>query len=122
MTLESYLETSDLQTMHAALSIAGVMLSTHLMQLAWHNPEEGGMTLRLMRRLNLAIVALAMLWSLSYATDRHWQPWPPSLLITLCVDAMMLIRILVIRSMRHRGAAVQPPYLVHPSSQTRKSM
>lgn len=114
MNLETYLETLDLQTLHVVLSICGVMLSTHLMQLAWHNPEEGGLLLRLLRRGNLGLVAFGMLWSLSYATDRHWQPWPPALLINMGVDAMMMIRILVIRSMRGRDAHVQPPYLIHP--------
>lgn len=120
MTLESYLDTLDLQAIYVLLSIAGVLLSTHLMQLAWHNPDEGGLALRLARRGNLATIALAMLWSLSYATDRHWQPWPPALLITLSVDVMMVIRILVIHSMLRRGARVHPPYIIHSISRSRE--
>lgn len=110
MTIDQIFEHMDLRLAHIALCLSGVLLSTYLMQLIWHNPEEGGMLLRWARRINLALVALAMLWSLSIADQRGWQPWPAEVLLLLSVDVMMLIRVIVVHRMRARGARVTPPY------------
>lgn len=110
MTLEHLLEQTDLRMVHIIMCLGGVLLATHLMQLVWHNPEEGGFALRWARRINLALVAFAMLWSLSIADQRGWQPWPPHVLLLLSVDVMMLLRVVVIYRMRGRGARVAPPY------------
>jgi hypothetical protein len=110
MTLELLIEQTDLRLAHVVLCLSGVLLSTHLMQLVWHNPDEGGLVLRWARRLNLALVALAMLWSLSIADQKGWQPWPAMVLLLLSVDVMMLIRVIVVYRMRGRGARVNPPY------------
>ena len=103
MQLDLLLEQADLRLLHIVLCLGGVLLSTHLMQLFWHNPEEGGILLRWARRINLAFVALSMLWSLSIADQRGWQPWPAFLLLLASVDFMMLIRVVVIYRMQSRG-------------------
>lgn len=98
------LEQLDLRMIHVILCLAGVVLAVHLMQLLWHNPEEGGSVLRWARRFNLVLVAFAMLWSLSIADQKGWQPWPAGVLLALSVDIMMLIRVIVIYRMQ-RGVA-----------------
>jgi hypothetical protein len=108
--LQLFLEQTDLRLVHVVLCLGGVLLSTHLMQLLWHNPEEGGMFLKLVRRVNLALVALSMLWSLGIADQRGWQPWPAFVLLLFSVDLMMLIRVFVIYRMQRRGARITPPY------------
>lgn len=108
--IEQIFESMDLRLAHIVLCLGGVLLATHLMQLIWHNPEEGGLCLRWARRINLALVAFAMLWSLSIAEQRGWQPWPAGVLLLLSVDIMMLIRVIVVYRMRARGAEIVPPY------------
>lgn len=111
------LNSADLQTIHIVLCLGGVLLSTHLMQLIWHNPEEGGLCLRWMRRINLALVAFAMLWSLSIVVEKGWQPWPPGVLLVLSVDLMMLIRVVVTYRLRCRAS--EPPYPMGVAQQRR---
>lgn len=108
--LQLFLEQADLRMVHIILCLTGVLLATHLMQLLWHNPEEGGLVLRWMRRVNLAFVALSMLWSLGIADQRGWQPWPAFILLLASVDFMMLIRVMVIYRMQRRGARITSPY------------
>lgn len=110
MQIELFLEQADLRMFHIILCLTGVLLATHLMQLLWHNPEEGGLVLKWMRRVNLAFVALSMLWSLGIADQRGWQPWPAFILLLASVDFMMLIRVVVIYRMQRRGARIVPPY------------
>lgn len=100
--LQLFLEQADLRLVHVVLCLSGVLLATHLMQLLWHNPEEGGLVLRWMRRVNLTLVALSMLWSLGIADQRGWQPWPAFLLLLASVDFMMLIRVVVIYRVQSR--------------------
>lgn len=108
MQLDLILAQTDLRLLHLVLCLGGVLLATHLMQLVWHNPDEGGLVLRWMRRINLAIMALAMLWSIGIVDQRGWQPWPAFVLLLASADFMMLIRIVVIYRTRNRGIRISP--------------
>ena len=109
----------DLQSLHIGVCLAGVLLSIHLMQLIWHNPAEGGLMLRWLRRANLALVAFAMLWSISIVVEKNWQPWPPGLLLAFSVDVMMLIRVVVIYRACHRIRTHDPSYPVRVAQERR---
>jgi branched-subunit amino acid transport protein len=93
---------------HTFLAVLGVVETIYVMQLSnfyvakeEHHPPEWVMELQ---RFGLAMLALAFCWSLIYAENRHWTPWPPDVMIIAVVDGILAVRVGVIcRNIRSVG-------------------
>jgi hypothetical protein len=94
MTL--FLEELDLSLLYLAVSIGGALLAIYAMQFVSCGIIGQGDTIpmRHIRRAALAILALALLWSVSYGETRRWQPWPPELFVRLAVDLYLLMSVI----------------------------
>lgn len=76
---------------HMALSFLGFCLTLYLMSLVQRGvvgADDKG-CVRFFRRLSMAIIAGAMLWSTAYGYNREWQPWPPFMLMCFGIDMML---------------------------------
>lgn len=90
MVLE-FLDSVDLKGAHFVASLLGVGLALYVMQLWGHGSVAyEHFVVNQLRRTSLIILALALLWSLSYAEIRQWQPWPSDLLTVIAVDIFLL--------------------------------
>lgn len=79
----------DLWPVQAILSISAALLAMWVMQCGHVTAEESGW-LRFLRRLGTAAVAVGFLWSVSYAWQQNWQPWPPYILVLVGANLAML--------------------------------
>lgn len=115
--IEAFLETRDLIPAQLLLSAGAVLLSVYLMQLTWSDGESRRdcVTVRHLRRVSHAMVALGFLWCLSYGWRQGWQPWPPLLLIAAGVDLMLFVRIMAILFSQAGRRAPAPPVQPHQS-------
>lgn len=100
MQIDRLLEGADLTAAHTLLTIAGMLLAVYTMQLTSHVNEDHDdpWALRWGRRVSLAGIALALLWSLYYSQDKGWQPWPPYLALIVAVIAMLSVRVIAIHA------------------------
>lgn len=97
--IDRLLEQLDLRTLYALASIAGALLSLIAMQFSWEESTRRGGDTNVMlnlRRASFVIISLTLLWSLSYAETKGWQPWPPALAIVLAVDFYLLVLICMV--------------------------
>lgn len=103
--ISSIFDGIDFSTVYFVAALAGALLALYVMML-WSRGSvemEGDCWFaRHSRRIALAGWSLAMLWSLAYATTKGWQPWPPYLLATIAVDAI-LISIVIVAFKRKRA-------------------
>lgn len=97
--IDRFLEGSDLSMAHTALALIGFFLAVYVMQLTQYQGEDGvdPPFIRALRRISLAVLAWALLWSVSYAITKGWQPWPAELMMILGIDGVLLVRALAIR-------------------------
>ena len=102
-------EGADLTAAHTILAMAGFFLSVYVMQLTHWEAEDDvdPKPIRFIRRAVLALLAWAMLWSLSYSQDHGWQPWPAELLLMLAIDMILVIRAVSIKA-RIRRFGIKP--------------
>jgi hypothetical protein len=102
---ETLLEHNDLGPAFTLSSLAGMALAVYLMQLTWHDAESRRdcVTVRHLRRIAHAAVALGFLWCLSFGLRKGWQPWPPILMLALAVDLQMFVRIMAIHFAQRAG-------------------
>lgn len=110
MQIDRALEGCDLSSIHTILTIAGMFLAVYVMQLTSHANEDAGdhWVLRWGRRTSLAMVALALLWSLSYSQTKSWQPWPPEIALIVALIGVLGFRALAIKAaIRRRAGLVQ---------------
>lgn len=103
--LSAAIEASDLSLIHLVACLLGALMAVYVMQL-WSSgrlsiPEDCFVSYHL-RRVSLMILALAMLWALSYSLNRGWQPWVPYLMMLFGIDLFLLSAIIV--SVRRRNA------------------
>lgn len=98
MSIDQVLEGHDLSTLHTILTLLGFGLTLYVMQLTSHENEDisDPPWLRWGRRMALGLVALALLWSLSYSETKRWQPWPPEMMLVLGVIGIMAVRAVAI--------------------------
>jgi hypothetical protein len=97
--LTRLLESADLTGVFALASIAGSMLSIVAMQMSWNEAMERGVDTPAMlnlRRASFILVSLTLLWSLSYAETKGWQPWPPAVAIVLALDFYLSVLIIMV--------------------------
>ncbi len=98
MLLGFWVDSWKLQTAHMLVSLLGVGLSLYVMQL-WYDPYEHVIVIQL-RRLALVVLALALLWSVSYANDKNWDPWPADFLTNVAIDMLLGATIFAVRLRR----------------------
>lgn len=104
MLLGFGVEEWQLGTLHTFAALLGVALSLYVMQL-WSRGEitvEHPVIMQL-RRAALMVLAMALLWSVSYALDKAWDPWPAQVLVVLAVDMGLAVTIAA-AWVRQRGA------------------
>lgn len=91
MWFEHILERTDLYALQFFASLAGAILAVYVMQLVSRGTIflGSGNIVGWIIRLAFGALALGFIWSLSYATHKGWQPWPPGLLILLAVDLLL---------------------------------
>lgn len=93
MILERLFETINLWPAYIGASFGGAILCVFVSSLSVHGQigaNDSG-SLRLGRRLSILIIALAMLWSVAYANEKSWQPWPGDLMIRLGIDLWLIV-------------------------------
>lgn len=105
-----FLEGMDLTGIHTALCLFGAGLALYLMQLTSHEHEDGvdPWTIRWARRASLAMTGITLLGSVLYSDSKGWQPWPPHLALVVCVNLILLIRILAIQARIRRDGSRAP--------------
>lgn len=97
--LDRLLESSNLMSAYASAAIVGAMLAIVAMQMSWNEAVEHGIDPPLMlnfRRVSFVLLALALMWSVSYAETKGWQPWPPALAIVMVLDFYLGVLIVMI--------------------------
>lgn len=106
---DRWLEGFDLTAAHTVLALLGAFLSVYVMQLTHYEAEDDvdPPALRFARRFALALMAWAMLWSLSYSETKNWQPWPAQVLTIMAADAILFIRAIAIKA-RIKRTGVKP--------------
>lgn len=72
-------------------ALFGIALCLWVMQLVFSGAvgHERSGVVRQVRGLALAMLAFALVWSLAYADDNKWQPWPPDVLIITAIDLFL---------------------------------
>lgn len=92
--IDLILESRNLASLYAFLALVGVVLCLVVMQEIWHDPVSSWdpLPLRWLRRLSLALVALVLLWSVSYLLRKDWQPWPPMLGMVAVLDLWLAVQ------------------------------
>lgn len=92
-----WFDTLDLRTLHVVAALLGVFLALFVMQLwgtgEFHSEHEQRWLVH-MRRAALMGLALAFLWSLSYADTKNWQPWPTDIAAVLAIDIFLLTNVI----------------------------
>jgi hypothetical protein len=113
--LTQTLEGCDLSTAHTVLALFAAGLAVYVMQLTSHVQEDAvdPLWLQWARRVGLAAVALALIWSVSYSTTKMWQPWPPELALILALIGVLGVRAVAIRlRLRRDKIGQQVPHQV----------
>lgn len=93
----------DLSGIHAALCLAGVIMSVWCHQL-WgrgYFGAENPVQVQGLQRLSFILYALSLCWSLSYGHVRHWQPWPAYVVTLFAVD-LYLFSVLLAACMKRK--------------------
>lgn len=76
------------------LTLFGAIVSIHVMQATSHYHEDRGdpLALQWAHRATLVALALTLLWMLTYARNKEWEPWPPVVVLLFVVDSGLVIR------------------------------
>jgi len=97
-SFSSILDGVDLSSVHWFACLFGAIFSVWVSQL-WSTGsikfENDCWFSRHARRIALTVLALSMLWSLAYSTNKGWEPWPPDLIGLLAVDFFLLSTIII---------------------------
>lgn len=74
------------------LALLGIALSLWVMQLVFTGAvgHEQNRAVRQVRAFALGLLAFSLCWSLAYADDMRWQPWPPTVLIITAIDVFLI--------------------------------
>ena len=78
--LDHLVESRDLTVIHSILSLVGGGLGLYVMQLVGRD-ERHPPAVQWALRASLAVLTLALFWSLLYSLTKQWQPWPPEILL-----------------------------------------
>ena len=81
---------------HAALAGIGAILALWVMMLAGHGliGDADTPAVRCLRRGALGVLSISMLFSVSYALQTGWYPWPSTVVIIAAVDVYLLAAII----------------------------
>ena len=60
-------------------------------------------------RIALLVLALTFLLSLSYATQKGWQPWAPDLLMRFAICLWLLVSSVAVRLREHKITLIMRP-------------
>ena len=97
-SIDLLFDRTDLRHIHYVASIFGAIMALYVMQL-W---TVGALAVsadcfvaRHARRFSLLLVALSMLWSLSYQDSKGWMPWPSDVALCIAIDVFLLSSIIV---------------------------
>lgn len=103
MGLNQWFDNSSFAVAHNVFCLLGVFLCLYVMQL-WSSGaiQKDHPVIMQTRRGAMILLALALLWSLSYAYDKAWDPWPADVLIVIAIDAMLGVTIAA-AAMRGKG-------------------
>jgi hypothetical protein len=71
--------------------LIGVALLVYISQQPDDSSEDPNW-LRISARISRYATALSLLWVLSYAIDKNWQPWPPMVVAFAVFDLLLLFR------------------------------
>ena len=96
--LDSMFDGTSLRSIHLFACFFGSIMALYVMQL-W---TVGALTAssdcwfaRHSRRFALLLVALSMLWSISYQGSTGWSPWPSDVALCFAIDLFLLSSIVV---------------------------
>lgn len=112
MTVNRLLEGYDLSGIYTVIALLGVLLAVYVMQKTRYEAEDRAdpVWLRNLRTGSLGLLALGLLWSLSYAEAREFQPWPAQVLMVAALDLLFAIRALAILiRVRREGRYLNAP-------------
>lgn len=107
--IERTLEGWNLSYVLALLALLGFFLAVYVNQLTRYEAEDAfdPPALRTLSWCGYILCAWSLLWIISFAEARHWQPWPPVVLLIVAIDIIMLKRALAIKA-RIRRTGVRP--------------
>ncbi len=91
MLLGFWVDSWKLGTAHMLVSLLGAFMALYVMQL-WSRGDlskDEHPIITHARRFGLMLLALALIWSVSYATDKRWEPWPADFLTNVAIDIML---------------------------------
>lgn len=78
--LDRLVDTLDLSALHTTLVMCGALLGVYVMQMVGRDDRHPP-PIQWALRASLAVMTLALLWSLLYSMTKQWQPWPPEILL-----------------------------------------
>ena len=98
-----WLSHQNMTDAHLILSFIGVFLAVYLMQVKWIDAEDklDPVWLQHSRRLALVVIALGLLWGVSFQDTKGWQPWAPDVIVIAGFDLSMLLRAITILRRTH---------------------
>lgn len=109
--LDTMFDGLNLTVAHSIASFVGAIMALYVMQLwtvgALAVPDDCWFS-KQARRLALLMVALMMLWSLSYSNSKGWSPWPSDVGMMFAVDLFLLSSIVVAIKRRLRLKSAEP--------------
>ncbi len=106
MLLGFWVDSWKLGTWHMCVSLLGAFMALYVMQL-WSRGEiisDEHPVISQLRRFALMLLALALLWSVSYGHDKNWDPWPADFLTNVAIDMILAVTIVATR-LRQRAQA-----------------
>ena len=100
MRIERILEGWDMSYALMFLAMLGFFLSVYVNQLTHYEAEDQNdpAFIRIMRSIAYLMLAWGFLWTMGYAYERDWQPWPPLILILFAIDIILFNRALAIKA------------------------
>jgi hypothetical protein len=84
----------------AVLSFIGSALCIYVMQQTWHDgaSQLDPTPIRWLRRITMALIALAMCWNPLYMATMNYKPWPSMVGLVAAIDLMLAIRAVTLYS------------------------
>lgn len=105
MTLDKLMSGSSLSLIYGVITFVGLFSTVYVMQMS-HLSEimKRPKSMQWMSRIGLALLAWGLLWSLGYAEQKDWEPWPPQLLVYFAIDVIMVSRAIALSA---KGRAIR---------------
>lgn len=109
MRIEQILDGLELRYVMMAVAMAGFFLAIYVNQLTQYEGEDmpDPAFVRQGRRILYLLLSWSFLWTLTYADNHGWRPWPPVILMIFSMDGILIIRAVAIKA-RIRRTGIKP--------------